>query len=176
MTTQRDGSLTIKQGFFFPPGGLVIGIILSLFTISYILTQDLSITSFFVSFFVLLFGLTFFSFKTITLNKTTNKIIETTNCCGLKFNSQKDLDRYKYVTILRQLYGVRSRSVYSPDVKSTFYKFDVILLNHNHLSKQKINSFRSEKEAIILAKSISDYLIYEIVKFNPRGTKRRNNA
>jgi hypothetical protein len=176
MTQQKDNSLTIRQGFFFPPGGLAFGVLCFLFAFGIVLTKEISSITVGVSVFLVLFGITFFSTKTITLDKRLDKIIETTNCFGFKFKSQKDLSRFKYVTILRQLYSVRSRTAYSPDVKSTFYKFDVLLLNNSHLYKQKITTFKKEADANILAKELSDYLSFEIVKFNPRRTNKRNNA
>lgn len=179
--TSDTNQFYVRTGFFFPGGGIVLGALIALFGlvmfITSILAKDLLLTQLCTSIFVMLFGLTFFSTKHILIDRTKHTIEEQTKCLGYKFKSQKDLDNFKFVTILRQLYSVKSRTVYSPDVESTFYRFDVILLNSNHLLKQKMGTYNDLAKAQEFAQKLSNFLSIDIVKFNPsRRQSRRNSA
>ena len=177
MNENSDDHIKIKLGFFFPAGGFVFGLLCIFFAIGIIFSKGLSVSTVSVTLFLVLFGLTFFSTRHILIDKSRQIIEEQTKCIGINFKTDISLKKFTCLTILRQLYGVSSKSVYSPDVKSQFYRYDVILLNSNHLLKLKIGTYKTSKQATEFAKKVSEFLSFEIVKFNPTRTrKKRNNA
>lgn len=183
MNKNPDNQFKIKLGFFFPAGGFVFGLLcvcfasalLVSFAIDIVRSKDPSISTGCLGFFLFLFGLTFFSTRHILIDKSKQIIEEQTKCIGIIFKTDIDLHKFKCITILRQLYGVTSKSVYSLDVKSQFYRYDVILLNSNHLSKLKIGTYKTPEQAKEFAKRVSEFLNFELVKFNPTRTKKRHN-
>jgi hypothetical protein len=170
--TISDNQADIRLGFFFPLGGLVFGGLCFLFATGILLTKDINAITISVSAFLCLFGLTFFSTRHLLIDKSTGQILELTKCFGLVFKSAKDLNKFKFVSTLRQLYGVTSKTVFSPDVESKFFRYDVVLLNSNHLVKYKLHSLKSLDSANEFAKDMSAFLNYDIVKFDPKRTKR----
>lgn len=167
--------MKIKQGFFFPIGGLICGILIISFAVAILATKEISISSLILSIFLILIGLTFFSFKVLSINKNENTLTEILFIIGFKVKKKKDLNNYCYVTILRQLYSMRSRSraTFNLDNVRSEYKYDLFLINKHHHNKYKIKSYRNLEQAKKQAQEISNLLNFEIVNFNPVRTRKK---
>lgn len=165
--------MKIKQGFFFPIGGLICGVGCIAFAIGNVFSNDLNVVLVLVSSFLFLFGLTFFTTKSVIIDKEKASLVEVNIVLGLTFKTKINLANYCYITILRQLYSLKSRSraTLNFDNKTYAFKYDVILINKHHHNKYKIKSLNNIEQANELASSLSDYLNFEIVKFNPKRRK-----
>ena len=167
-----DTKLDYKLGFFFPAGGLGFGVVCVLFALGIIFTKDLNVMFVSISIFLILFGLTFFSRKHLVIDKVNQSIEEQTKCLGYTFRTKKDLNSFCYVSIIKQLYSVTSRTLIRQDITSEFGKYDLLLLNKPHHYKQKIGSFDNYEDAKKEAIKLSQYLGFDIVKFDPVRTRK----
>jgi hypothetical protein len=167
--------LKIKQGFFFPTGGLVGGMGCVAFATGILATKDTTITTTSISMFLILLGLTFFSTKTLFIDKGQNNLTETLLILGFTFKTKKNLNDYYYITIIRQLYSMRSRSkaTLNLDNETREYKYDLILVNKNHHNKYKIKTYSKIEDAKKQAEKISSLIHFDIVKFSPIRTRKK---
>ncbi len=167
--------IVYKQGFFFPPTGIAVGILCILFALGILFTKDHNAKFISIAIFLILFGLTFFSKKQLHIDKENQVIEEQTNCFGYVFRTKKNLNDFCYIIIIRQLYSITSRSTVNLDLKSRFGKYDVLLTNKPHHYKQKIKSFDNIEDAKSEARIRSDFLNFEIVKFDPVRTRNKHS-
>jgi hypothetical protein len=102
-------------------------------------------------------------------------LVEVTTVLGFAFKTEFNLNNHCYITILRQLYSLnsRSRATLNLDNKTFGYKYDVILVNKQHHNKYKVKSFNKVEQANEFASTLNNYLNFEIVKFNPSRTRRK---
>lgn len=167
-------TVTYSQGYFMPIGGRIFGIASFLFAFGILNTFETSAISLAIIIFLSLIGIATFATIQIVIDTTNNTINTQTICLGLKSNNIVSLEKYCYVTILNQLYSQTSSSKYTPVYTSHFGKYDVVLLNQPHHLKLKIGSYDNLEDAQKTAKELSELLKFEIVKFNPVRTRRRN--
>lgn len=167
--------MKIKQGFFFSTGGLICGIGCIAFSIGILATKEIKIVTASVSIFLILVGLTFFSTKTLLLDKDQNTLTEVIRVLGFTFKTEKSLNDYCHITILGQLYSLRSRSraTLNLDNERSEYKYDLFLINRYHHNKYKIKTYSKIEDATRQAQEISEILHVDIVKFDPVRTRKR---
>lgn len=167
--------MKLNQGLIFSYGGLICGIGCIGFAIGILATKEITIMRTCVSCFLILLGLTFFSTKTLIIEKENNVLIEKYVVLGFKILVQKTLTDFCFITIIGQLYSLRSRSraTLELDNQRIDYKYDLFLINEFHHNKYKIKTFSKLEYAEKCAKEISSLLSYDIVKFNPVRTRRK---
>jgi len=167
--------LKIRQGFFFPNGGLLGGLGCIAFAIGILSTKEITIITASISIFLILIGLTFFSTKTLFIDKDQNTLTEIMFVLGFTFRTKIELKNYCYVTLIRQLYSMRSRSraTLNLDNERHEYKYDLFLVNKYHHNKYKIKSYNKIEDAQRQAEEISSLLHFDIVKFDPVRTRKK---
>ena len=94
---------------------------------------------------------------------------------GFTFRTRIELKEYCYVTIIRQLYSMKSRSraTLNTDNERYEYKYDLFLVNKYHHNKYKIKSYNKIEDAKKQAEEISTLLYFDIVKFDPVRTRKK---
>lgn len=94
---------------------------------------------------------------------------------GFTFKTKKALKDYCYITILRQLYSIKSRSraTLNLDTERSEYKYDLFLINKQHHNKYKIKTYNKIEDAKKQAEEISNLLHFDIVKFDPVRTRKK---
>jgi hypothetical protein len=161
--------LIYKQGYFFPLGLRIFGVTLMLFGAG-IFTSFYEKSPFMVTgitSLLVVIGSCFFAVKYLIIDKDGSVIKDQLHLLGMKFRSEIKLAEYCYITLFKQMYSQTASNRFMPDSTIHFGKFDVLLLNKPHYKKLKIGSYDSYDEAMTAAKELSEYLDFDVVKFNP---------
>ena len=168
--------MKIRQGLFFSFGGLICGLGFIAFAIGILTTKEITIARTCVSAFLIIAGLTFFTTKSLFIDRDQKMIIEKYCFLGFTIKNQKHLNDFCYVTIIGQLYSMKSRSRATLDLgnQRSDYKYDLFLINKFHHNKYKIKTYNKMEDAKKEAENISILLGYDIVSFNPVRTRKNS--
>lgn len=89
---------------------------------------------------------------------------------GLKFGKWQSLSKYKYLVILRSQTKYSSTGgvrVPLPEMSRTEVSYDLYIMSANHLKRIMLTTFTDQKDALEMARDLSEDLSLEFVKYNP---------
>ncbi len=166
-------TLTYKKGYFFPVMIRAFGVVCALFAIGILLFKEHSLLFICTALGLFLLAPLFFVKQYIQLNTQHQTITEEINFFIAKSKTLLPLNTYTSITILKQLYKESFHSKLQANIADKFYKYEVILLNANHLKKYKLALFDTSETAKMEAEKLASFLNFPIVAFNPQNSRRK---
>jgi hypothetical protein len=149
------------------------GVVCCLFALGILFFKEHTILFISVAIGLLLLSPLFFVKQYIHLNSEKQTITEEINFFLFKSKTPLSLNTYSNITILKQLYKESFHSKVQANIEDKFYKYELILLNANHLKKYKLALFNTYEEAKIDAEKLASSLNFPIVAFNPQNSRRK---
>ncbi len=164
--------LVYKKGFLANVGGIIAGgilIFLGLFLVSFF-----SIVSVF-GILLLLIGSVMFITSGVEIDLKNKTVKPYINYFGIKFPHMGNSPNYKSISVIQQILGYRhsrnddfyDNGMTSQEIMDAKRNYNLILLNENHHKKLILKTFRRYDEAVKEAKSLSEKMEMEFVKYNP---------
>lgn len=162
----RQNQIFIHEGTFFPKIGVIISRILLAPCLLVLILGGWTVL------FILLPALfAAFARTGFDIDISKEQVRNHTRIFGIKFGEWVNISGLQEMTILR------SRKAYTSSNRaqsSTYHEFryEVFLLNENHLYKVLVASADTMEQAEELAAFIAEHLSVRLVEFNPQGPSR----